>query len=103
MKHSVSHDLGRELARKVARAAFESYRTRFSEFSPTTDWKNDDQASIGFSVKGMSLKGAVSVGDRSIDLEMDVPFLLKPFQGKAVGIIESEIKAWIEKARRGEI
>jgi hypothetical protein len=103
MKHSVSHTLGRDMARKVARAAFESYAKRFSEFNPTTNWKTDDQADIGFSVKGMSLKGAVSVAAHSIDLNLDVPFMLKPFQGKAVAVIEREIREWIVKAEKGEI
>jgi len=103
MKHSVSHSLGREMARKVARAAFESYEKRFSEFNPRTTWQSDDAAKISFSVKGMSLNGSVGVAERSIDLDLDVPFLLKPFQGKAIDVIEREIKEWIGKAERGEI
>lgn len=103
MKHSVSHSLGKEMARKVARAALESYAERFAEFKPTTRWKSDDQAAISFTVKGMSLEGGVVVKDSSIDLDLDVPFLLKPFQGKAVGVIDKEIQLWIEKAKRGEI
>lgn len=100
MKHSVPHKLGREAARKVAREAFESYARRFSDYSPQTTWKSDDQADIRFSLRGMELSGAISVEDQSIDLEMDVPFLLRPFQGKAVAVIEREIKEWIGKAEQ---
>ncbi len=103
MKHSVSHSLGRETARKVARAAFDAYSKRFSEFSPNTVWKGEDQATISFSVKSFTLKGEVAVKDNSIDLDMDVPFVLKPFQSKAVSVIEREIKEWIEKAKKGEV
>lgn len=103
MKHSVTHSLGRDTARKVAREAFQAYEKRFSDYSPTTSWKNDDQADISFSAKGLTLTGSVAVTDASIDLEMNVPFLLKPLQGKAVGVIEREIKDWIAKAERGEI
>ncbi len=103
MKHSVPHSLGREMARKVARAAFESYAKRFADYSPTTTWRTDDQADIGFSIKGMSLKGAVGVTDRSIDLDLEVPFMLKPFKGKALQVIEREIKEWIGKAEAGAL
>lgn len=103
MKHSVPHSLGQEMARKVARAAFESYAKRFSDYNPTTTWRSEDQADIGFSIKGMSLKGAVGVTSRSIDLDLDVPFMLKPFKGKAIEVIEREIRVWISKAEAGEL
>jgi hypothetical protein len=98
MKHSVPHTLGKEKARKVAAAAFDSYKARFAEYNPTTNWVNPDKAEIAFKVKGMSLKGGVEVKDSSIDMELEVPFMLKPFQGKAVSVIEGEIKKWIGKA-----
>ena len=103
MKHSVSHSLGKETARKVARAAFDTYSQRFSEYAPNTVWKGEDQAEISFSVKSFTLKGAVEVKDKSIEIDMDVPFVLKPFQHKAVSVIEREIKEWIEKAKQGRI
>lgn len=103
MKHSVSHSLGRETARKVARSAFEAYEKRFAEYHPRTTWKSEDAADISFSAKGISLTGAVAVTDDSIDLNLDVPFLLRPFKGKAIAVIEKEINEWIGKAERGEI
>lgn len=103
MKHSVPHSLGKDQARKVARAAFDSYTKRFAEYNPTTDWKTEDSAEIGFSVKGMKLTGSIDVRESEILLDMDVPFLLKPFKKQAIGKIEDEIRGWIEKAKRGEI
>jgi hypothetical protein len=103
MKHTVSHSLGLEMARKVAQAALDSYAQRFSDYHPTTNWKNEDAADIGFTVKGMHLKGAVKVASNAIDLDLDVPFLLKPFKSKAISVIEGEIQKWIKKAERGEI
>lgn len=98
MKHSVPHTVGKATAQKVARQAFEAYQARFAEFSPKTNWLGDDRAQISFSAKGMTLKGEVSVGEKSIDIDMDVPFLLRPFQGKAVELIDREIKTWLGKA-----
>ncbi|HSC86007.1 MAG TPA: polyhydroxyalkanoic acid system family protein [Polyangiaceae bacterium] len=103
MKHSVPHTVGKETARKVARSAFDSYKARFAEFSPQTNWTSDDKADIGFTVKGMTLKGSVQVTDKTIDMDLDVPFLLKPFQGTAIKVIEGEIQNWLGKAQRGEL
>jgi len=103
MKHTVSHSLGRELARKVADAAFKSYKERFADFKPEVRWAGEDRAEISFTVKGVSLSGGVEVKDNAFELELDVPFMLKPFQGKALSVIEGEIKKWIGKAETGEV
>ena len=39
----------------------------------------------------------------AIELDLDVPFLLRPFKSQALGVIETEIKAWIAKAKKGEV
>lgn len=103
MKHSVTHNLGLETARKVARAALQTYAERFPDFSPTSSWPTDDKATIGFSAKGMSVTGSVEVKPSSFDINLDVPFLLKPFQSKALEVIEREISKWIGKAQSGEL
>lgn len=103
MKHTVSHSLGLDMARKVAKAAMDSYAQRFSEYNPVTNWKTEDAADIGFTIKGLSLNGTVKVAADAIDLDLDVPFMLRPFKGKALAVIEAEIRKWITKAERGEI
>jgi hypothetical protein len=103
MKHSVPHDLGRDKAKTVAEAAFSSYKEKFAKYSPQSNWVNDRRATISFSVKGVTLNGSMEVTDHSIDMELDVPFLLRPFKGKALGVIEKEIQAWVRKAKAGEL
>lgn len=103
MKHVVSHDLGQEKAKKVALAAFESYKQRFPQYNPTANWVSDNKANIGFNVKGMSLNGAIEVSASTIEMDLDVPFMLRPFKGKALSVIEEEIQSWIQKARAGAI
>jgi hypothetical protein len=103
MKHSVTHDLGKDQALKVTQAAWKSYSERFSKYQPTCNWTSQYQATIGFTAKGIHLKGALDVGDRSIDLDLDVPFLLKPFKNMALEVVEQEIKVWIAKSKAGEI
>jgi hypothetical protein len=99
MKHSVPHDLGQERAKKVAESALSSYAAKYSNYSPKVTWTGPYRAEIGFKVKGMSLGGSLEVLDRSIDLDIDVPFLLRPFKSQALSVIEGEINDWIKKAK----
>jgi Putative polyhydroxyalkanoic acid system protein (PHA_gran_rgn) len=103
MKHVVPHGLGLETARKVADAAFNAYKDRFPQYQPRARWVNDNRAEITFNVKGLSLKGELEVSSDDIEMDLDVPFVLRPFKGKAISVIEGEIKKWIAKARAGEI
>ena len=99
MKHSVPHDLGQERAKKVTEQALGSYSTKFAKYAPKTTWTAANKAQISFSVKGMTLNGAVEIRDKSIELDLDVPFLLRPFQGQAISVIEGEIKEWLAKEK----
>lgn len=103
MKHTIKHGISDELAKKATKKAFESYIERFSDFNPQADWVSEKKANIAFSVKGKKLDGTVDLLPGAIDLEMSVPFLFKPFEKKAVGVIESEIQKWIERAKNGEL
>lgn len=103
MKHVVPHGLGQEKAKQVAQAAFESYKERYSQYDPRANWVSDRRAEITFNVKGMKLAGAMEVGANDIQMELDVPFVLRPFKGRALGVIEGEIRKWLSKAQAGEI
>jgi hypothetical protein len=98
MKHSVPHELGRERAKKVAESALSTYAQKYSNYNPTVTWTTPNRAELSFKVKGMSLSGVVEVLDRSIDLDIDVPFLLRPFKSQALSVIDAEINEWIKKA-----
>jgi hypothetical protein len=103
MKHSVSHDLGQARAKQAAEAAIAAYGQKFAKYSPQTRWVTDNRATISFNIKGMTLSGSLEVHAHSIDLDLEVPFLLRPFKSQAVHIIEGEIREWIEKARTGQV
>ncbi|MCB9744339.1 MAG: polyhydroxyalkanoic acid system family protein [Alphaproteobacteria bacterium] len=102
-KHRIPHGLDHALARSVTRHALDSYRTRFAEYNPQGRWITDDRAELSFTVAGRTLNGIVEVLPREIDLELDVPFLFRPFRGKALEVIEKEIREWIDRAKKGEI
>ena len=103
MKHVVTHDLGQEQAKRVADAAFAAYRARYSQYNPTATWVTDGKANISFNVKGMTMKGTIDVTPSTIEMDVDVPFMLRPFKGVALNVIEEEIKKWIAKAKSGGI
>ena len=103
MKHHVHHGLGQDRAKQVAESAIKSYEARFSDYSPRSTWKSATHADISFSVKGMTLNGALEILEKDYELDLDVPFLLRPFKGKALSVIEEEIKKWVEKAKSGQV
>lgn len=99
MKHSVPHDLGQERAKKVAESALAAYSKKYANYHPVVSWTGPNRADISFKVKGMALSGSLEVLDRSIDMDIDVPFLLRPFKSQALSVIEGEINEWIKKAK----
>jgi hypothetical protein len=64
---------------------------------------NDQRADVSFKAKGIKLAGAMHIEARAIALELDVPFLFRPFQKIAIEVIEREVLVWLEKARAGKI
>jgi hypothetical protein len=103
MKHSVPHSLPLDAARTVAKKAIEAYQTRFAEYHPTVRWVNDQVAEVSFSAKGVSLKGTFEILADRINLDMEVPLLLRMFKQKAVDVVEREIKNWLARAHDGEL
>jgi hypothetical protein len=103
MKHSVPHDLGQEKAKKAAESALANYSQKFAKYSPQTRWVSDNKANISFNIKGVTLSGSMEVLSNAITMDLDVPFLFRPFKGQALSIIEGEIKEWIAKAKKGEV
>lgn len=103
MKHAVIHDLDLATSRQVTEKAWESYRERFAHYNPTIKWETDRRAVVGFRAKGVALTGSLELREGAIDMDLEVPFLLKPFRKKALDVIEREIRHWVEKAKRGDL
>ena len=103
MKHVIPHDLDMPTAKRVADRAFAEYQSRFPDYHPSLTWVNDERADVGFNAKGIKLAGAMLIEPGSIALDLDVPFLLRPFQKKAIEVIDREVRRWIDKAHAGEL
>lgn len=103
MKHAVKHSLDQATARKAADKAFEAYSVEYAKYSPTADWTSDTHCDVTFTVKGITLNGALDLKPGEIDMDLDVPFWARPFKGKALALVEREIRTWVGKAERGEL
>jgi hypothetical protein len=103
MKHTIPHDLDQAMAKRVVDRAFAEYSTRFAEYQPHLRWVSDKRAEVGFNAKGVKLSGAMELEPASIGVELDVPFLFRPFQKKALEVIGDEVRRWVGKARAGEL
>ncbi|MSQ83313.1 MAG: hypothetical protein EXR77_10580 [Myxococcales bacterium] len=103
MRHSIAHDLTPDMAQKTARAACDHYTTRFAKYEARIVWRDVSNADISFSAKGLRITGKVAVLAQNLVVDIDIPFLLRPFQGRAVDIVQRELNKWIAKAKSGEI
>lgn len=102
MKHAIPHDLTIERARLVTDKAWEAYSQRFSEYSPKATWKTPTEADVQFSVKGITLRGSLGLTAKAIEMDLDVPFLFRPFRTTALNLVEREVKEWLAKEKAGE-
>lgn len=103
MKHEIVHGLSPELAKTVIDKAMESYAARFSDYSPTFRWTGDMTGELGFSAKGVTVKGSIEIQGEKILVDLEVPWILRVFKGKALQAIDSEVKGWVQKARDGAL
>lgn len=103
MKHVIQHDLDTATAKKVADRAFAEYSARYPDYRPQLAWVSDRRADVAFNAKGVKLSGAMEIEPDSIALELDVPFLFRPFQKKAIEVIDREVRTWLGKAKSGEL
>lgn len=103
VKHTIQTGLDLARSKQAIEKAMDAYKARFSEYNPRFDWTTDSSGEFGFKAKGVSLGGTISVRDNAVDVDMDVPFLFRIFQGKAMEVIADEVSVWVEKAKKGEL
>ncbi len=103
MKHTIEHDIDLATAKRVTDRAFAEYRGRYPEYDPTLRWTGDMRADVSFSAKGIKLAGFVEIQVRSIVFDLDVPFVLRLFQKKAIEVIDREVRLWLGKAKSGQL
>ncbi len=103
MKHKIHHGLELPLAKKAIDKAMEAYSARFSEFNPTYSWVSENKGRLAFKAKGVKVEGEIEISGPEIYVDLEVPFILRIFKGKAMEIIDEEVKGWVAKAKAGEL
>jgi hypothetical protein len=103
VKHTIHTGLDLARSKVAIGKAMDAYKARFAEYNPRFEWTGEAKGEFGFKAKGVSLGGTMVVHDHKVDVDMDVPFLFRIFQGRAMEVIEDEVKLWVEKAKKGEI
>jgi hypothetical protein len=95
VKHSVQHPLSPSDAKRAIEAAFGEYSKRFAGFAPQLQWLAPEHAQVGFQALGRKIVAQVRLLDRALEIEMDVPLMARPFQGRATAAIEREVGRWV--------
>ncbi len=103
MQHDIPHDLSLEQAQDAARKVLTGYGERFAKYAPSLTWHSPQHAELRFTAKGMALAAELQIMADRFRLRMDVPFLLRPFGGRAVQVIDTQVRALIVKAKAGEL
>jgi hypothetical protein len=103
MRYLVRHDLAPALARRVAEQAFASYAARYAKYQPELSWQSATRAKASFHAKGIHIGGTIELEPGAIAFELDVPWLLRIFEGRAIAVVEREVRVWEQAAQRGEL
>jgi len=103
MRHLVHHDLDPALARRVAERAFASYAERYARYDPKLTWLGETRAQASFRALGITLSGTIEIGPGTIAAELDLPWIVRPFVGRAIAVVEREVRLWEQAAKRGEV
>jgi hypothetical protein len=102
VKQTIDTNLDKARSKVAIDKAMDEYKKRFAEYSPRYDWKSDDAGEFSFNAKGVKLQGTIRVRDNKVDVDMDVPFLFRIFQGSAMKVIQEQVEHWVEKVKKGE-
>jgi hypothetical protein len=103
MQKTITSNLDKARSKIAIEKAMEDYKARFAEYSPRYDWTSDDGGEFSFNAKGIKLGGTIRVRDNFVDVDMDVPFLFRIFQSKAMDVIQEQVELWVERVRSGKV
>jgi len=77
------------------------YQDTLGKHAPHVHWRDEWTAEVSFRAAGRTFDGSVHVGPEALDLEMDVPLIARPFQRRALALIEREVAKWVGKMKGG--
>lgn len=101
--HTFPHTLDNQTAKITMDQAFDWYKQQYPDYQPQLVWQSPVQAAVSFAAKGLHIKGRLVLAPQSIQMELEVPLMLRMFKGLAVDKIQQEMKRWIAKAEAGQL
>ena len=89
MKVTVKHNFTQETATNCAENIFKNLSKNFKdEFSNLKQEINGNIIDFSFKIRGMNVKGKMTISDNDVTVESSLPFAARIFQG----LIETKIK-----------
>jgi hypothetical protein len=102
VKHVIEHNLEIPRSKQLAERAFADYKRRYAKYSPKLEWLDERRAQFGFTAKGMSVTGTVELRTGALEVDMDVPFVLRVFKQPAMRILDREVKRILTESAASE-
>ncbi|RLD50331.1 MAG: hypothetical protein DRI94_08885 [Bacteroidetes bacterium] len=94
MRIELTHDLEKEkgtaCAEKIFKQLSDEYKDEFSDLEQET---NGNIINFSFKIRGMHVKGNITVNNKNVVIDSKLPFAARMFQG----MIETKIKENAEK------
>ncbi len=97
MKVVKAHNMTREAARSKVDSEFSDLMTRFDETvsDVTYSWQ-DDLMTFSFHARGFDFKGTLNVTDAELAIDLDIPLMLRAFQGLVQERLEEGLDEFLE-------
>ena len=80
VRHRFNHRLGLDRATRMVDAAVEHYKGNYGQYPMVIEWLGERRLEVLLELKGKRLKGEVSLGERAIDITLDVPLVFSIFK-----------------------
>lgn len=96
-RHLFSHSLDEAGARALIIEAFAHYAERYPTAKLGLHWQSERHAELHGVAKGLKLRARIELMPGTCQLDVDVPFVLRPFQDLAQRAIEREVRRWLER------
>ena len=100
-RHGFTHPLDDAGARALIEQAFAHYADRYPSAQLQLVWASATHGELHGLARGLKMKARIELQTSRCVLDVDVPFLLRPFQDVAQRAIEREVKRWLERAAAG--
>jgi len=97
VKVTKAHNMTREDAVRKIDSEFSELMGHFDETvsDETHSWR-DSVMEFSFRARGFDFKGTLSVTNDNLDIELDLPLMLRPFQGLAQEKLEDGLDDFLD-------